>query len=120
MAKTSVERDRVEPDVRRMDAEGLSQYQIATRLGISRPMVQRILATPDQRHGVASDPDIASFRSEVTDVARIAFEDGDIDQLRLLEECETEFNAGYGLSAPNAVQAAKLRRMMLEDALRNS
>ena len=120
MAKTSVERDQVDFEVRRLANAGVSQRQIASRLGITRPMVQRILAKPDQRKDSVSDPEVASFRSEVTEAADTAFANGDLSQLQLLEECESEFNAEHGLQRPRAVQAAKLRRMMLKGALRNS
>jgi transcriptional regulator with XRE-family HTH domain len=47
MAVTSGDRDRNAAEVRRLHAAGMSQRQIAQRLNISRPMVQRILETSD-------------------------------------------------------------------------
>jgi transcriptional regulator with XRE-family HTH domain len=57
MAATSVKRDKNTVEVMRLHAAGLSQRQIAARVGISRPMVQRILdsADPDTFNGSDED-----------------------------------------------------------------
>ena len=119
MATTSVERDRKASEVRRLNAAGLSQRQIAARLGVTRPMVQRILASSDPV-GTAGDPDVDDFRREAGEIAAEAFQDRNMDALKILEGYESQFNDEYELRPPKAVQVAKLRRMILEGILANS
>ena len=118
VASTSIDRDRKASEVRRLAAAGLSQRQIASRLGVTRPMVQRILASSDPVR-TSADPDVDEFRREVTEVATEAFQDRNLDALKILEGYESQFNDEYCLAGNRAVKIAKLRRMMLEGILAN-
>jgi transcriptional regulator with XRE-family HTH domain len=111
MAVTSVIRDKNASDVWRLHDAGLSQRQIAERLRISRPMVQRILSVDDPIQYAASG-DVAEFRAELLTALDQA--DGDLVFLRRLEAAEARFNAEYGLTGRGMVKAAQLRRMMAE------
>ena len=61
MAVTSVQRDHNTADVMRLHASGVSQRAIASRLGISRPMVQRIIDSADDYPVIGSDSDGVSL-----------------------------------------------------------
>lgn len=124
MAKTSAARDRKSAEVRRLAAAGVSQRQIAARLGISRPMVQRILDSYDPA-GV-DESEVADFRRELIESldavwvtnGRSFLCGGVVDpMLYRLEAAENAFNAEYGLFGARAVQAARLRRMIAEGCL---
>jgi transposase len=127
MASTSVKRDHNASEVVRLDAAGLSQRQIASRLGISRPMVQRILDSYDPGSSNGSDEEVSEFRKSLLDALdevwagnRDSFitRDGVVDpMLYRLEAAESAFNAEYGLTGRNAIKAAKLRRMMAEGCI---
>jgi transcriptional regulator with XRE-family HTH domain len=111
VAKTSVSRDKNASEVLRLHDAGLSQRQIAARLGVSRSMVVRILDSGEPVQPAAYNPDVASFRAELLTALDQA---GDIAVVRQLEAYERQFNAEYGLSGAGAVKAARLRRMMFE------
>jgi len=126
MATTSVKRDQNTAEVWRLHAAGLSQRQIASRLHITRPMVQRILDSADDRPSIGSDDEVSEFRSELSDALVAVWEgnrgswisNGVVDpMLYRLEAAENRFNSEYGLSGNRGVKAVKLRRMMAEGEL---
>lgn len=114
MAVTSVTRDQKSAEVMRLHAAGLSQRAIAARVGISRPMVQRILDSSDPLAvaGLEDDPDgvIAEF-DEMSDAAAA---DGSLDAYRRLHEVALVCHAnGYDvrwhpLRLLSALSAAEL------------
>jgi transcriptional regulator with XRE-family HTH domain len=126
MASTSTVRDRYSSEVLRLHGAGLSQRQIAARVGITRPMVQRIVNSADPSELSGSDDEVSEFRRELLEALDALWaENGNsfikggavIPMLYRLENAETAFNAEYGLTGNHAVKAAKLRRMMAEGFL---
>jgi hypothetical protein len=129
MASTSADRDRNAREVRRLSAAGLSQRQIADRLNITRPMVQRILVSSDPAElNGSDDSDVDEFRGEVLAELRGTgtwrgqlhsfLLDGEVDPLLYqIEAAEVRFNSEYELTGRRAVKAAKLARMMGEGEL---
>jgi transcriptional regulator with XRE-family HTH domain len=120
MAATSVKRDQNTVEVMRLHAAGLSQRQIATRVGISRPMVQRILDSADEMPFSGSDE--AELRSEIRQELDTIFRENGKSFVRgttvdprviMLEETEDYMRAN-GVAD---IKSAKLARMMAQGEL---
>jgi transcriptional regulator with XRE-family HTH domain len=120
MAVTSGDRDRNAAEVRRLHAAGMSQRQIAQRLNISRPMVQRILETSDPVALNGSDE--AELRAEMRrELDAIwaenggSFVHGNAVDPRVIELEKTE---DYMRSIGAAdIKSARLARMMAQGEL---
>lgn len=115
MAKASLDRHSKSSEVFRLDSSGLSQRQIAGRLGITRSMVQRILEKSDPVGSVG--PDVSKFRADMREVIDLA--DGDLSLLRGYARVEEQFNDQHGLKGMKRVLMATLALMMAEGALVN-
>ena len=118
MAKTSLGRDSKAGEVFRLRSAGLSQRQIASQLGITRSMVQRILEKSGPDGSVGSDADESRFRADMREVIDLAA--GDESLLRGYVKVEERFNAEHGLTGAERVQMATLALMMAEGALVNA
>lgn len=115
MSNASNQRKSVDSEVRRLDAAGMSQRLIAARLGISRPMVQRVLREPDPLP--VSSGEVEKFRADMREA--IALADGNLSQLRELVKVEEHFSDQCGLTGVKRVQLATLHVVMIEGAKAN-
>src|SRR5690242_19505802 len=106
MASESQERKQKEQEIRYLASTGMSQRAIGRRLGISRPMVQRVL----EKAGIggvdaagsipAGQPDdFLAVAAEFDEMFRLAKESGDIDAFRRVHKvARTCFEEGYRVS----------------------
>lgn len=81
MASTSVTRDQNEAEVLRLHASGMPQRAIATRLGVSRPMVQRIINSSDGILPAGSDDDDGVY-AEFSELAKAAQSENTLEAYR--------------------------------------
>jgi predicted transcriptional regulator len=116
MASTSVKRDQNEAEIRRLHGEGFSQRQIASHLGVTRPLVQRVLAKPGPPQPEAGD-DVEQLRLEIRrelghlrDAGGYYVNAAEVDRLY---ELECFANDDYGLADADRLRGAWIAYNML-------